>query len=94
MINDLKIYGTPWTINPGYRVEVMMKDPKYSKIKPEMEIRYAQEHDDKFFYKNIKELHDKFEKIPDDVDVLITHMPPAFIGSFFIFIFYFLFVSW
>eukprot|EP01080_Neovahlkampfia_damariscottae_P006281 gene6281-10288_t len=77
IIQDLKIYGTPWTINPGYRVEAMLNDPKYSRVKPEMEIRYAKEHDNNFFYQNMENLHKSFKNIPDDADLLITHMPPA-----------------
>jgi predicted phosphohydrolase len=82
-IEGLKIYGTPWVINPGVRVEAMLKNPKFAKVKPEMEMRYAAMYDNKNFYQDVEKLKSSFDKIPQDVDLLITHMPPATFGNFF-----------
>jgi hypothetical protein len=60
----------------------MLKNPKFAKVKPEMEMRYAAMYDNKNFYQEVEKLKSSFDKIPEDVDLLITHMPPAKFGIF------------
>ncbi|EFC37496.1 predicted protein [Naegleria gruberi] len=74
----LKFYATPWCPNMYdwlcLKFEKLINQPE--------KVKDLQNFDDKFFFKNDKELEKIFSKIPEDVDILITHSPPKFILDF------------
>ena len=71
----LKFYATPWC--PNMYDWLCLKFEKV--INQPEKVKDLQNFDDKFFFKNDKELEKIFSNIPNDIDILITHAPPKYI---------------
>lgn len=79
ILEGLKIYGTPWVIGSELFPSTPSPEEKESNMSPSspavpLHFRWA-------FSITENEIIAKWDKIPNDIDILITHMPPFEIGD-------------